>query len=553
MSYITPNTDLFVLHGVPLDVKNEYSIAFTSHAQQELFFFSKIKYRFTNQTYQRERRNWVRVEKNAEDLYDCNYMMFRNTAFGTKWFYAFITDVEYVSNNVSAISYVIDELQTWLLDYTYKPCYMKRTHTETDEFGENLTAEPFNLDDYVYASYNNFSLNTSELVVIIGISDTGTAQVDGKIYDGLYGGLTLYAFLNSDETGINTFLAQYKQNPDTVVCMYVCPKVMTDAITGIVYGQPIPQFLNGFNTTVTLTPLSLTSTLDGYRPKNMKMYSYPFNFMRIDNGSQETLTLRYELFADPTNLIQGVVDGTFQNPPELIFTPSRYKGNWVLSNSVDVLTMNGYPMLSWNNDTYRSWLSTHWLQIGKEIAQTTVQLAHGVWNFPIPNMKESPMETFSKQSEMVFSMVNTAFGYLDVVDAVYQESKRADSLRGNVASGNSLLAAGRKQYHEARVCIRHEQAEIIDNFLSMYGYAINKTMTPNRLNRPHWTYIQTASCVITGDLPAESKIYIEGLHNRGITWWRDPTEIGDYTLDNSPASNRVITVEANEVSEPITE
>lgn len=561
MSYVTPNTELYILANVPLSIKNAHSIDFQTKEDQEAYFMSKTKYMFSDATYQREKVGFVRVERNAEDLYDCNYMMFRNTSFGTKWFYAFIINCTYISNNVTMVSYAIDELQTWLLDYTYKPCHIKRTHTRLDTFGASLTAEPFNIDDYVYGSYKLIDVNTKDLAVIIGISDTGSAQVDGNLYDQLYSGLTLYGFLMTDVTGINTFLAQYKQTPDTVVVMYAVPKILLDVIPGMTYGQQIPQIVQGYSATVNIDPLSLSDDIDGYTPKNKKLYTYPYNFLRIDNGSQQTLTLRYELFDTPLESIQGAIDGTFVNPPELIFTPVRYKGTTAIPENEDTLTMNGYPLLSWNNNTFKTWLSTNWLTIGKQIAHTTLNLAQGFYNLKVNQGRtitsffdsymwsdymnddrigfrntvfNKALEGIATATNNVMDMARDAMGYLDTADMIYHASKQADELRGDIVSGNSLIAVGRKQYHQARMCIRHEQAEIIDNFFTMFGYSIEKIDTPNRRNRPHWTYIQTNNCTIVGNLPSDAKAYIEKVHNTGITWWTNGDEISDYTLDNSP-------------------
>ena len=38
-------------------------------------------------------------------------MMFQNSAYGDKWFYAFITSVEYVNDVTSNISFEIDVMQ----------------------------------------------------------------------------------------------------------------------------------------------------------------------------------------------------------------------------------------------------------------------------------------------------------------------------------------------------------------------------------------------------------------------------------------------------------
>lgn len=558
-TYVVPNTDLKILYNVPLDIDNKYSIAFTSRAQQELYFESKIKYSFAKFSYQREKRNYITVGTDAELLYDCNYLMFRNTAFGSRWFYAFITGVEYVSNNVSRISYVIDELQTWLLDYNYQNCYIKRTHTVSDDFGANLTPEPFNIDDYVYASYADLT-TMGELVVIIGVADAGP-NVQGRVYDGIYGGLNLYVFLQSDAGGIDSFLADYIQSPNSIVTMYLVPKLLTDLIPNIQYGQPLPQFSSPPRTTVTLTPLTIQSTtsgnylpeIDGYRPKNKKLYSYPYNFLKIDNGTQETLSLRYELFSTPTTLIQGVIYGTISNPVELVFIPSNYKNNYVLSNSEDVLTMGDYPQISWNNDTYQTWISTHRLQIGKQIGSSVLSLMQGVFRIGTKmddfQGKANALKRFNVGVEGAFDIAQTIWNdSLEIANAMYLASKQADTVRGNISSSSVLISSNRKKYHQARVCIRHELAEIIDNFFTVYGYEIDKIGTPNRLARPHWTYIQTANCLIRGDLPTDAKAYIEKIHDRGITWWRNADEVGNYGLDNRPASAR-----SNEIDDSILE
>ena len=74
--YIEPNTVIRILHNCPLDKTYDHTIYFNSENAQISYFQGLTKYTFTEQTYQRVQRGKARVQRKAEDLYDCNYMMF---------------------------------------------------------------------------------------------------------------------------------------------------------------------------------------------------------------------------------------------------------------------------------------------------------------------------------------------------------------------------------------------------------------------------------------------------------------------------------------------
>ena len=54
--------------------------------------------------------------------------MFQNTEFNSKWFYAFITKIEYIQKNLTRIYFDIDIFQTWHFDVTWKPSFVVREH-----------------------------------------------------------------------------------------------------------------------------------------------------------------------------------------------------------------------------------------------------------------------------------------------------------------------------------------------------------------------------------------------------------------------------------------
>lgn len=147
--YVEPSTNIIILKDVPLDNSYEHTLYFVDVGSQVDYFTSKAKFSLTNQTYQRVNRGYARVQKTADELYDCNYMMFQNSSFGNKWFYAFITSVEYVNNVTSEIQFEIDVMQTWFFDYELEMTYVEREHSLEDKIGENLAPEPVDLGNII--------------------------------------------------------------------------------------------------------------------------------------------------------------------------------------------------------------------------------------------------------------------------------------------------------------------------------------------------------------------------------------------------------------------
>lgn len=177
--YIEPSTNIRILKSVPLDNTYKHTLYFANVSTQTNFFLDKTKHNLTQQTYQRKEAGVARVGINAESLYDCNYMMFQNTHFGTKWFYAFITGVEYINNVVSEITFEIDVMQTWYFDYKLQHCYVEREHTLTDNIGDNLVTEPVDLGAVICSSIKGTDLLSAYVAVVAVAEETPADDTTG--------------------------------------------------------------------------------------------------------------------------------------------------------------------------------------------------------------------------------------------------------------------------------------------------------------------------------------------------------------------------------------
>lgn len=145
MSYVQPNSTIILMKGVPLNNTYNDTYYFSSVGDQDALFSTFANKTFSAQSYQRVNKNTIRLQVNAEEVYSFNYLRFKNTAYGNKWFYAFILECNYINDNVTEIVYEIDVMQTYVCDYTILPSLVEREHSVTDEVGDNILPEPIDI------------------------------------------------------------------------------------------------------------------------------------------------------------------------------------------------------------------------------------------------------------------------------------------------------------------------------------------------------------------------------------------------------------------------
>ena len=154
MPFPTPHiTNIKLLAGVPLDATYRHSIYFASAGAQQSYFAGKTVsgLSWSDCMYHRENAA-IRVNAPIEDCETVNYAMFQNTAYGTKWFYAFVVEHTYINANCTELKIQLDVLQTWYFDYQIQPGFIERHHSLTDVIGENVVAESLSIGEYETAA-----------------------------------------------------------------------------------------------------------------------------------------------------------------------------------------------------------------------------------------------------------------------------------------------------------------------------------------------------------------------------------------------------------------
>nr|DAJ04759.1 MAG TPA: Major tail protein [Caudoviricetes sp.] len=517
--YIEPGTNIRLLKDVPLDTTYDHTIYFSSASAQSTYFMGLQKYNLTNYAYQRVKKGVARVGIKADNLYDCNYMMFQNTSYGNKWFYAFITAVEFVNNECSEVYFELDVMQTWFFDCEPDYCFVEREHALVDDIGMNITPETLATGEYVFNDYEAIT-GMRDMVVCIAIVDTNDAT-DGTLYDGIYGSAQLWVYDSTDVQGINDKVNDYVQKPDAIIGMYMFPKIFIGG--SIPDTHRLSYGAGATKTTVKLSKITNNDTIDGYKPKNAKLYTYPYNFYHVDNASGSELSLRYEFFDNLTPVVE--ISGTVTQPVIACLRPCSYKGVAGYSElggyttlNTESLQLNSYPMCSWNVDAYQAWVAQNSVPIALNTIASVGQMGIAGAYSTNPN---------AVIGAGVIGQVSNITGQF------YQASIAADISKGNLNNGGANVANGKQQFYGGRCSVKEEYARIIDDYFTMFGYATRRCKKPNRNSRPHWNYVKTIGCTITGSVPADDLKKICSIYDNGITFWKNGSEVGNYNLDNT--------------------
>lgn len=519
--HIIPNTNMRLLSGVPLNKNYEHTVLFKDVESQRKTFLNYTKHTLTHMTYQRVNNKVCRVNLKADDCYDCNYMMFQNESYGNKWFYAFITKVEYVNNSVCEINFEIDVMQTWLFDYELKECFVEREHSVTDVAGDNILPEPVELGEYVFSDYGKLTSIFDDYYIIVGAMALTNGVIEANVYDNVVQGLTLFAFdISNNMSELRSFLKGYENTPENIVTMYMCPKEIVKVNVSSEEGVPktVIGGFTGYHNEHVVDTSSFDDFFGNYLPKNNKLLTYPYTYYHVDNNNGSSLQLRFEFFYDRE--VELCFDGTINIPVQISCRPKNYKNVAGMLNT-ESITLNNYPLCSWSNDSYTTWVANNLVSTQGKLGTSAISA--------LISAATGNMVGFSAS---VVSGVHSALNYF-IGD--YQASIAGDNIRGNYQNGNVNTSHNMQTFYHGQVKITEDYARTIDDYFTKYGYRTCKVKKPNTNSRPHWNYTKTCNCMIVGELPSDDIEKICNIFNSGVTFWKKIGEVGDYSLDNSPS------------------
>lgn len=574
MAYIQPNSIVKLLRDCPLDEKQRDTWYFQSVSEQRNYFESLVMVSFTSLSYQRIKRGVIRLQYRAEQLLACNYMMFQNTTYNpTKWFYAFVDEVEYLNDNTCNVYYTIDVIQTWFFEYSELECFVKRMSVPDDTFGNNIEPEPFNLPEYV--GNGTAQIDDLQPVVICQSILPQSPAYDYTFFENTICASVVRVMGTNSVGAIEDFIrTSMVNNPDYVFDLHMAlvPNGDPSYVSTVNSPSSDPRSDWGyvkktdrgaFEKIFSVPSVALltvgTSTLNGWKPRNNKLYTYPYNFLNVCNALGESINLRYEFFTSGYGTMLKCI-GNVLAPACVKLYPVHYKHTEGVLNDMylgEQLGLTGFPSCSWSTDAFSVWWAQNSVPLQLKAVNTAIDLGltavtpstsvyekvtsslstTTTWdNKKVRNenatVTSGTHESPKNYTSAVRSGVNSLF---DALTDGYKASLQGQITKGSYQNGSINFAKNWHHFYATRMSIPNVTAYRYDRYFDAFGYAINSVTTPKRYNRKLYTYVQTLNCLINGDLPSSDRSEIEKIYDEGVRFWNysGGAQIGVYDIDNN--------------------
>jgi len=586
---VQPDTKVRLLSGIPLTERYDNQRTFTSRNAQTSYFLSKVEHSFNEFTYQRKNSN-VLVDKQVDSLRECNYMMFQNDNYSSKWFYAFITDMEYVNPNTTAISFEIDVFQTWQFDIEWKPSFVEREHTrrwnsngspvintipESVDYGneydivdvqewqpygdhyylvivskETLSPAGGQVNDGVHATYNGVPQPLSYYVHPFYLDgNTPSVSIGGntvaltKVQDLL---TSIYTQENAVNNIVSMYITDYiginpNRNSNGVI------ELSSNNFLSVVIADDSSQNIN----TIMVKHLSYSGTIHDFGDKyagfssvsESKLRMYPYNVIELTDFKGNRLELKPESINGSNLEVQAIGSLGVQN--KVAYRVRDYNTNKLESNEKSIVSMENSVI---NNDPQdlpivTDYLASH-LQGNRNSIETQKQSAYfngvlssgstlggvvgGAMVGGVPGAIGGGLLGLG-------GSIGSTYFQVQQIESQLQDIKNVPPQLSSMGGNTSFdFGNGYKGIYVVKKEIKPEYRKKLTDYFKMYGYKVHELKVPNLKTRQHYNFIRTIGANIVGKVPQRDLVKLREIFDSGITLWH-----GDYVGDYSLANNEV--------------
>ena len=506
----------------------EHTVYFANGAALRSALYGTYSY------YQNSAMSYIRItdgtaklEVSSTDLMNnYNYIEIKNPA--DIYVYGFITAIKYINNHTVEINFDIDFFTTYVTQnyVSFGRCFVERTHVSNDTVGLHTLPEPVETGQAYVRRRTTSDFNiTSNLVIMVTApfrwdsehqtieTAYGYALGENVVNNQRYPCTS--TLWNSSFPLTDTGLA------DLLRFLTEAQSITNNVIDKIVQATIQPRGLSKIHYTAISKIQS--GTLNGHTVRNNKLYTYPYNYLRVDNCHGSEIVLKYEDFKTAYCDFYYMNGGDYlaSNP---ILHVANYEQDSVASwfERTDLsLSLPTFPTIPITGDTFRQWFAnqvpTVTGSMGSALISTGIGAAMG-----------------GSAGAIAGGAMSIASSLLNFASTAVKESAAGKVTYGAVSSNSGDLLAGRYEYGFSRMELRPDVYEAIDSFFDVYGYNVSKIMTINRAVRSTHTYIKTTNCTISRNnkCPAEGIARILRAMNTGVTFWNGFTNYGNYGAAN---------------------
>jgi len=528
MSVVQPTSEFHLIKGVPFDDNYEHQILFSSKENRDAYFAGLSVAHFTDFTYVRQ-DNVVRLPVLADSIYNCNYCMFKNVGYGDRWFFAFVTNIEYVNNTTSYVSIELDYFQTWFYDCQVNKCFVEREHVTDDTVGANTVDEGLFFGENI-PMYFESKYFTNWLVVIYAkpslfgqfVEDDRPIYKnwnqtyplsfiwDGQDIDDLRNWMDARIFAGYEFMGMKMFPTEFQHDNDPI----------SGSGSPTYYSLVTDQGHDALVRPDRFRAIAQDSSHD-YVPVNNKLLCYPYCFLRVVTTEGTSKDLKWE------NTYWGQIGFTVYNnilnDVSCYIQPKSYFDGTV--SKIDSIPITTFPDCTYSENKFLSQIPTMAISAALTGMASGAQMIQAGKSDVTPKLQKQTKKGQRKVQEGQEQLAKSSADAADIIN-----SSLTTPYETNVAATGTNLALKYDKfgYEFYKMGIRPEYAKIIDDYFTRYGYKVNRNKVPNLWGRSSFNYVKTMNCAISGDIPNDAHRALRSMFDNGITLWHT-TSIGSYT------------------------
>ncbi len=587
-------TNIRLLTGIPFHNDYKNTRWFDTKSEQTNYFLNKpTSYTKSDHTFQRiEDRHFIKVDKSIDELWGTNYLMFQNSLYNSKWFYAFVTKLEYVNPTNTKVYFQIDVFQTWLFEMNFKPSFVMREHCDLwNEDGtpiENTIDEGLNYG----TNYDTVSVEHwrpfSDIFFLVIVSQSGI-HYENKTPDATINAipqpLTYYVHpFKLDGTALEVgvgnqvyglaplaqMLNRIATNDETVnniASMYVTDFVGKDmTITNGVPSFSDEEFewvrVGGgdvsqadwltikVNYIREYDPIThnFGNKYSGFKPvKESKLLMYPYTVTLLDDFKGNRIELRNEYIEGQDLKI--TARGSIGTSNKVSYSVVDYLTEGIQNDKERLIVSlehslinndpNDIPIIS---DFLSAYLQGNKNQIDNQkqaimlngsfgaLTSGAVGASQSSW-ISKGNMMVNPigMATAVGQAGMG---VGNAIVQLQGIEAKIKDITNTPPQLVKMGSNTAFdFGNGYTGVYIIKKQIKDEYINQLSDFFNLYGYKVNRVKLPNFHTRKYWNFIQTVNCTIVGNFNNDDLTELKNVFDNGITLWHTD-DVGNYALEN---------------------
>jgi tail knob protein gp9/major tail-like protein len=577
---ITPSSEVRLLN-VPFLIDYKDIMDFGSKTDQTNYFLGKtIANGNMGDDFSYVRQNGsIKVPIEIDLIRNCNYVMYKNDLYGSKWFYAFVSEMKYVNPNTTELVLVTDVWSTWQFDITFKESFIEREHR--NRWNADGTPVVNTIDEglsygteYDIVSIEQFQPSGGIFfLVIVTKKQLEGSQDYNPTLNGVMSPLSYYVFpfkqdgtmpptsIGGTTASANNFktLLQMlyfdESSADNVVSLYV-----TDYLgENISYDGTVHLNGNVFSEVkfgTAQTPIIKVDDNQGYETTSKdfgdkyddynsvtesKLLMYPYTVLQLTDGKGNVVTLKNEYIHDPNLTV--IARGSIGTSNKVAYYIRGYLQDPNLTNghinNLQYAVINNDPNdVPIVHDLLSAYLQGHKNSINNAKAQTifnqNLDVANSVASLPrsvmggIPSVLHNAIGGVQTYGNHQFNLLSIMAKQQDIANTPPSIS----GLGANVSFdfGNSINGV-----YVIKKQITNEYRRQLGDYFKMFGYKAHLTKVPTFDSRQHFNYIKTVGVTIVGNIPQPDLQIVKDIFNNGVTVWH-VDDVGNYDLTNDEVS-----------------